>query len=92
MALLVQRLTNYHLQKDDEDKFLDWNRSVLKEEQVAYASKDALAHLEVFEQLNKLPDLNLRLRRQDVVIGSKVDFVPRSSYSSNAESMATHGQ
>ncbi|KAL7532711.1 hypothetical protein ACHAXR_004793, partial [Thalassiosira sp. AJA248-18] len=90
LALLVKRLLKYHLPKEDEDKFSDWNRSVLLEPQIAYASKDALAHLDVYEELKSMPDLNLRLRKENVVIGDKVDFVPRSGYyPNNVSCMAT---
>ena len=78
LQLLVKRTLSLHLPKRDEDIFSDWNKNVLTTEQIAYASKDALAHLEVYEALMKMPDLNLRIEKGNVVIGSKVDIVPRS--------------
>ena len=41
---------------------------------------DAIGHLEVYEKLKEMPDLTIRLKRGDITIGSKVDFVPRSGY------------
>ena len=76
MQLLVKITLSLHLPKRDEDIFSDWNNNVLTTEQIAYASKDALAHLEVYEALMKMPDLNLRIEKDNVVIGSKVDIVP----------------
>jgi hypothetical protein len=89
LQLLVKRLLNYHLPKNDEDIFSDWNKKDLTIEQIAYAAKDALAHLEVYEALMELPDLNLRFKKENVVIGGKVDIVPRSGSCSNVSSMAT---
>ena len=91
LSLLVKRLTNYWLPKDDEDKFSNWNQDVLTSRQIAYAAKDALAHLDCYEKLVEMPDLNLRLKPSDVtaLAGSKVDLVPRSGYNSNVSCMAT---
>ena len=89
MQLLVKITLSLHLPKRDEDIFSDWNNNVLTTEQIAYASKDALAHLEVYEALMKMPDLNLRIEKDNVVIGSKVDIVPRSGAYQNISCMAT---
>ena len=51
---------------------------------------DAIGHLEVYEKLKEMPDLTiLRLKRGDITIGSKVDFVPRSGYKGGVSSLAT---
>ena len=76
LQLLVKRLLNYHLPKNDEDIFSDWNKKDLTIEQIAYAAKDVLTHLEVYEALIELPDLNLRFKKEHVIIGGKVDIVP----------------
>ena len=61
----------------------------LQANQIAYASKDALAHLEVYEALKDMPDLNRRLERKDVKVGDKIDIVPRSGMFRNVSLMAT---
>ena len=76
--LLVKRTLSLHLPKRDKDIFSGWNKNVLITKQIADASKDALAHLEVCEALMKMLDLNLRTEKEHIVIGSKVDIVPRS--------------
>ena len=55
---------------------LDWNKKDLTIEQITYAAKDALAHLEVYEALMELPDPNLHFKKDNVIIGGKVDIVP----------------
>ncbi|KAL7547331.1 hypothetical protein ACHAWF_010648 [Thalassiosira exigua] len=89
LQLLVKRLLNYHLPELDEDRFSDWNKDQLDKRQIDYGAKDALAHLEVSEALWLMPDLNLRLKKADVAIGQKVDFVPRFGYFRNISCMAT---
>ena len=89
LQLLVKRTLSLYLPKRDKDIFSNWNSNVLTAEQIAYASKDALAHLEVYEALMKKPDLNLRIEKNNVVIGSKVDIVPRSGAYRNISCMAT---
>jgi hypothetical protein len=50
---------------------------------------DAIGHLEVYEKLKEMPDLTIRLKRGEITIGSKVDFVPRSGYKGGVSSLAT---
>jgi hypothetical protein len=52
-----------------------WTKD-LTEPQKKYAAIDAAASLEVFEVLEKMPDLSLRLTVDEAVPGTKVDLIP----------------
>lgn len=89
LSVLVDRLLGYRLPKDDEDRFADWNITTLTEQMIKYAALDAIGHLQCYEKLQTLPDLTLRLKKDDIRVGDKVDFVPRSGQRGGVSTLAT---
>ena len=69
---LVEEFLNESLGK--EPRLSDWSGK-LQTKQLDYAALDAIKSLEVFDCLDKLPDLTLELPRSDIIIGTKIDIV-----------------
>ena len=86
MKHLVKVVLGYDLEKRDEDKFSNWNANELTSSQVKYAVGDVCAPLTCYEKLCKIPDLTIRLRKNEATPGKKVDLVPRHG---NVACMAT---
>jgi hypothetical protein len=87
VAVLKQRI-----KKQTHLRFSDWNRpNELSTDQVHYAAEDVLASLRIFDAIKLLPDLNSRLMAEDVVVGKRVDVVPKSGSMSCMATRAATG-
>ena len=65
------------IDKNEEDRFSDWNADELSTRQITYAAIDVDAPLKIFVELLKKPDLTIRLGVNDATVGKRVDIVPR---------------
>ena len=86
MKALVKVVLGFDMEKNDLDKFSDWNVNTLSPDQIKYAVEDVCAPLSCYEELKKMPDLTLRLKEDDVTQGKVIDLVPRNG---NVACMAT---
>jgi len=74
------------LEKNPTVRLSKWSVTKLTKAQIEYAALDAIKSLEVYVKLQQLPDLSLRLSKEDAIPGSIVDVVPSHG---NVSSMAT---
>lgn len=83
---LVQLMLREKMDKSPSVRLSKWSRSELCDAQKQYAALDAMKSLEVYEQLQHLPDLTLRLAAEAAIPNLQVDVVPSHG---NVASMAT---
>jgi hypothetical protein len=72
---LVATVLKERMSKDPKVRFSDWTQTLTKE-QIDYAALDAIKGLEIYNILKDKPDLSVRLKRNEVIPGTKVDIVP----------------
>eukprot|EP00956_Cyclotella_meneghiniana_P022745 scaffold43394_cov22-Cyclotella_meneghiniana.AAC.1 len=77
MKQLVKTVLGLTIDKSATDTFSDWNAKDLTPSQIKYALIDVDGPLKVYEELSQKPDLTERLTGDKVVIGQRVDIVPR---------------
>ncbi len=72
---LCELVLRARLNKEPSIRLSNWDQRQLTEEQVQYAALDAIASLNIFLKLDRMPDLTRRYTMDDVSAGDTVDLV-----------------
>ncbi len=72
---LTKIVLGFHVDKNADDTFSNWNADDLTAKQVKYSLFDVDASLRVYDKLRQKPDLTVRLTMEGVIVGKMVDLV-----------------
>ena len=86
LEVLCSKVLGEVMDKSPGVRLSKWSNPSLSEEQKIYAALDAIKSLEIYFELEKMPNLNARLSSGDVKEGLEVDVVPSHG---NAMDLAT---
>lgn len=92
LDVLAEIVLNEHLAKPNAVRFSNWATNRLSTDQVRYAAIDADVSFRLYKSLNKMPDLNARLKTSEVSDGLAVDIVPRNGSAANMATRAGWGK